>query len=286
MPQTTHPIKIGMNARLFPINWRPAREEIAFAQAAGFAYLQFNGQERGIDAEYLGDPLDTVGAALRDAGVGAVMEIVVRMLADGRTAAGNTALDILKANLPAIAALGCERVHWHLAPAERMEPAMLRALEVSMLPDLATAVGLVAEHGARFGLEHNEPEIPLFATPASIAMALEAVPELGFVWDLNHTPPGTLQEYLAFAPRMSMLHVSDTPLPEVNHHLPLGMGSIDFPDYFAALIEGGYQGPAILEIGGILKSGGFGRDTDDALRDSQVRLRDALAHAQQRSGGR
>jgi hypothetical protein len=38
------------------------------------------------------------------------------------------------------------------------------------------------------------------------------------------------------------------------------------------LFNGGFHGPAILEIGGLPKSGGYGRDTDQALADSLQRL--------------
>ena len=272
MTRSHRSIQLGMNARLFPINWRPARQEVAFAQAAGFRAVQFHGREGGVAAEHLGDPPELVAAALRAAGVTPVMEIVVRLRADGRTAAGSTPLAMLEANLPAIIALGCERVHWHLAPAEPMAAHTLRAIEIGVVPALAAAVALAEAHGFRFGLEHNEPDIPLFATAAACAQALDAVPGLGFVWDLNHTTPDQLDAFLALAPRMSLVHVSDTPLPEVNHHLPIGMGAIDFSAYFAELDARGYAGPAILEIGGIPKSGGFGRDTDAALRDSLVRL--------------
>jgi sugar phosphate isomerase/epimerase len=77
---------------------------------------------------------------------------------------------------------------------------------------------------------------------------------------------------------MSMLHVSDTPLPAVNHHLPLGMGTIDFAAYAQALYAGGFSGPAILEIGGLPQSGGYGRDTDAALASSLQHLQEALTN--------
>ena len=80
---------------------------------------------------------------------------------------------------------------------------------------------------------------------------------------------------------MTMLHVSDTPLPTVNYHLPLGLGSIDLPAYCAALLTRGFRGPAILEIGGLPQSGGYGRDTDAALIDSGERLRSAITAASQ-----
>ncbi len=270
-------IQIGTNARLFPINWRPALDEIAFASAAGFRSIQFHGREEGLGEAHLGGRPEAVGDALRRAGLTPVMEIVVRLRPDGRTAGGSTPLDMLRANLPAIRALGCERVHWHLAPAERMSAGELRALEEAAVPQLREAVEIADAGGFRFGLEHNEPDIPLFATPESCAEALARVPGLGFVWDVNHTPPDQLADFLAFAPRMSLLHISDTPLPEVNHHLPIGLGSVDFPGYFAAVTARGYEGPAILEIGGIPKSGGFGRDTDEALTASHARIQAALA---------
>lgn len=269
-------IRLGMNARLFPINWRPAAQEVAFAQSAGFTSLQLHGREGGLGAEQLGGPPEALGEALGEAGVTPVMEIVVRVDRHGRTAAGSTPLQLLEANLPAIAAIGIERVHWHLAPAEAMGAPQLRAIERAVVPQLASAVALAEAGGFRFGLEHNEPDIPLFATAEACAEALDAVPGLGFVWDLNHTPPEQLERFLAFAPRMSLLHVSDTPLPEVNHHLPVGMGSVPFAEYFAELRARGYAGPAILEIGGIPKSGGFGRDTDAALIDSLARLQRVL----------
>ncbi len=128
------------------------------------------------------------------------------------------------------------------------------------------------QHGFRFGFEHNEPATGLFGEPEYCAAALAAVSDVGFVWDLNHTRPDQLDAYLAFAPRMSMLHLADTPLPEVNHHLPIGMGNINFGFYFRELLARGFSGPGILEIGGLPRSGGYGRDTDEALIDSRDRL--------------
>jgi L-ribulose-5-phosphate 3-epimerase len=271
------PILLGMNARLFPSNWRPLGDEIAFAAQAGFASLQVNGREQGIDAEYLGEAPEAAGAALRAARIAPVMEIVVRLLPGGQTATGLTPLDVLYANLPAVMALGCVCVHWHLAPATRMSYTELRELERGVIPQLAEAVTIAGQHGFRFGLEHNEPAIPLFAEPGACAAALAEVPGLGLVWDLNHTAPEQLEGYLALAPSMSMLHVSDTSLPETNYHLPVGQGSVDFAAYFGALRAARFAGPAILEIGGLPKSGGYGRDTDEALRESLLRLSDLIS---------
>ena len=265
-------IQIGINGRFFPANWRPARNEISFARQYGFAAIQFPGKEEGLNASHLDDEPETVGRLLAEAGLAPVMEIVGRITPAGRTRNGLTPLELLAANLPAIQALGCRCVHWHLVITEWVAEPVVRQVEESLYPQLVAAVELAGERGFTFGLEHNEPELMLFGNPASCRAALEAAPGLAFVWDLNHTTSEDLPAFLALTPRMSMLHVADTPLPEVNYHLPVGLGNIDFAAYFHQLNGRGFAGPAILEIGGLPKSGGYGRDTDEALVDSSQRL--------------
>ena len=266
---------IGLNGRFFASNWRPALDEIAFAQAHGFGAIQFRGKEAGLGAEHLGAELGVVAQALRQAGLTPVMEIVVPVNEQGVSATGHTPLATLRANLPAIETLGCCCVHWHPVPTRDTSPAAIPAIEQALLEPLAAGAELGVRHGFRFGLEHNAPDLRLFGSPAACAAALDAVPALGFVWDFNHTTPVDRDAFKALIPRMSMLHVADTPLPQVNHHLPLGEGSVDLADYCRALRQGGFAGPAILEIGGLPQSGGFGRDTDAALVASLRRLRDA-----------
>ncbi|HEY8598609.1 MAG TPA: TIM barrel protein [Thermomicrobiales bacterium] len=268
MPPPQPQILFGLNYRDFPGNWRPAREEIAFARAHGFAAMQFHGRERGLSDADLGAPATTMGADLTAAGIVPVMEIIVRVDEAGRTEAGYTPIEVLQANLPAITALGCRCVHWHLVPITEAGEEVWEGLEKVLMPQLAAGVALGATHGFRFGIEHNEPAIPLFPTPERCAAMLAAVQGLGFVWDLNHTAPEQLDGYLALTDRMTMLHVADTPLPAVNHHLPLGLGTIDFAAHFAALRARHFTGPAILEIGGLPLSGGYGRDTDEVLVES------------------
>jgi len=43
-----------MNGRFFQSNWRPAIEEIAFANKTGFGSIQFQGFEDGLHPEQLG----------------------------------------------------------------------------------------------------------------------------------------------------------------------------------------------------------------------------------------
>lgn len=272
----SHTIDVGFNGRFFPETWRPALQEIAFAKTHGFTAIQFQGKPEGLAPGHLGGEFEAIRDALQQAKVLAVMEIVVRMDADGRTESGRTPLEILMANLPAITALPCRYVHWHVVPFEPLDEVEGRRLEEQLLPELSAAVALAQEQHIRFGFEHNEPSIGLFSTPEACTRALEFVPKLGFVWDFNHTIPEHRSGFQSLISRMSMVHVSDTPLPEVNYHLPLGMGKVDFDGYCRALISSGFSGPAILEVGGLPKSGGYGRDTDEVLIDSMRRLTQAF----------
>ncbi len=272
MRMSSPAVQIGFAGRFFPDTWRPAPEEIAFASRAGFAALQFQGAPGGLTGEALGAELATIGAQLQARGLVAVMELLLRVDARGRLADGRRPRDALAANLPAITALGCRCVHLHAILADPADSVRLDTVEEALLPELAAGVALGVANGFRFGVEHNAPASGPFATPTTARAALDAVPDLWLVWDLNHTAPDDLAGYAALIPRVSMLHVADTRLPETNEHLPIGMGTIDFAKRWALLRAGGFQGPAILEIGGLPKSGGYGRDTDEALVESLRRL--------------
>ena len=87
---------------------------------------------------------------------------------------------------------------------------------------------------------------------------LDATPGPGLVWDLNHTAREQRDGYLALTGRMIALRVADTPLPAVNHHLPLGFGTIDFAATFATLLARGCRGSATPEIGGLPDSAATG----------------------------
>jgi L-ribulose-5-phosphate 3-epimerase len=135
-------IAVGLNGRFFPNNWRPALQEIEFAGTHGFRCIQFPGRPNGLTEIDLGAPFHVVAKVLRIADLTVVMEIVVRVDAAGYTGEGKTPLDILKANLPAVVALRCTHVHWHLVPSVEMSDAESSALERSLVPQFEVAAAL------------------------------------------------------------------------------------------------------------------------------------------------
>ena len=252
-------MRIGMLGRFFPGNWRPPAHEIRFAAENGFDALQIRSDRPGELAEGLrADPAE-VGRVFAETGIEPVVEMLLRLNRPPSIP------DALRANLDVLAELGCRRVHIHPVPGAA--DVDVRELERELPGLFAEAVELAQAEGLILGVEHNSREHRLLIEPKTCATLLAAVPGLSFVWDLNHTEAEHAAGFAALRDRLSLVHVSDTPLPVTNHHLPVGRGSVDF-----SLLRG-IDVPLILEIGGLPASGGPGFDTDDALRDSQARLR-------------
>jgi len=239
-----------MVGRFFPLNWRPPVDEIRFAREHGFDAIQIRTDRAGAIEEDLRADLDETGAAFVAAGVEPTLEMLVRHEGEPRTIPR-----ALEANLDAIARLGVSRVHVHPVGRPHVEPLLAS--------ELAEALAIAEEAGLVFGVEHNAPAHHLLVDPRPV---LDAVPGLHLVWDVNHTEPELVQPLLDLAPRFSLVHVSDTPLPDTNHHLPLGRGTVDLTPL------AGLDVPLVLEIGGLPFSGGYGLDTDEALVASRAEL--------------
>lgn len=267
---------IGINGRFFPNNWRPAAEEIAFAQQNEFAAVQFPGKAEGLGEAHLGSSLSHVAELLGSAGVVATMEQLIFVGANGKTKEGLTPFEFMTANLGAVQTLRCSHVHWHLAPAGEFSEREADDLEQHFMADLKQAADLAEDFGVVFGIEHNEPKRHLLATPESCLRILESVPNAGLVWDFNHTADDQVDGFRGLGDRIMGLHVSDTRLPSLNDHRPLGEGNLAYSDLCTFLRDLGFSGPAILEIGGQPHSGGYDQDTDAALVASARRLRRAM----------
>jgi len=241
--------------RLTGGNWRPPADELAFAAAAGFDTVQIRSDRPGELEDELGVAAEELGALYDEHGVEPVLEMLVRH--EGEPGSFARAL---RANLPAIEAAGLLRVHVH--PVGPSEAAPLLAA------DFAEALAVAEDAGLVFGVEHNAPGHRLLVGPDAVESLLEEVPGLWLVWDVNHTPTEDVPRFLALRERFSGVHLSDTPLPQTNHHLPLGRGNVDY-----SVVRRFDDVPVILEIGGLPHSGGPGLDTDEALLDSLARLR-------------
>jgi sugar phosphate isomerase/epimerase len=253
---------VGMLGRFFGRlsdgNWRPPEDELRFAAGAGFDTVQIRSDRPGELEDELGIEPGKLGALFDDIGLEPVLEMLVRHEGEPGTLAR-----ALRANLAAIEAIGFLRVHIHPVGPSDVAP-LLQA-------DFAEALEVAEDAGLIFATEHNAPGHRLLVEPDAVESLLDAVPGLGLVWDVNHTPTEHLPRFLALRELFTLVHVSDTPLPETNHHLPVGRGNVDF-----SVLDGIEDVPFILEVGGLPHSGGPGLDTNEALVDSLHALREGV----------
>jgi hypothetical protein len=87
-------VRVGLNGRFFPSNWRPPADELRFAEAHGFDAIQVRV-----------DPPATIDDVLRERPPAGGGEWVVELLL--RASTGIAAADAVRANLDAIHARRC-----------------------------------------------------------------------------------------------------------------------------------------------------------------------------------
>lgn len=261
---------VGFAARLFG-GTRSALQEVEFGGEHGFGAIQFRGHVHEEKRTEFGN-LATLAIGLEDHGLVPTMELLIGLDSDGRTDDGRSPVEVLGENLQIITTLGIRFVHWHLYPLHPENLTSVDRLNEFLPEQCLQAISLAHVHQFAFGIENNDPDMNLLSEPGQCGALLDRVPDLNLVWDFNHSRPEHGEGFQQLASRISVLHVSDSPLPKVNYHLPLGQGTIDVAAHVQAVVAGGFGGPAVLEIGGLPKSGGYGRDTDMALIASKVRL--------------
>jgi L-ribulose-5-phosphate 3-epimerase len=268
--------KIGIVGRFFPIHYRPALEEIDFLTKNHFNAIQFNGIEEGISEEFLGASFSEINQVLINAAIQPTMELMIRVNTQGKNQTNQTITQFLKNNLNAIVKLNCNPVHIHIVPPRDLEATEQLQLLKICKSEFIIALDVAKENNFSLGIEHNDPEFPLFGNFSSCELLIPELPQLLFTWDINHTPPHEVKLFSQWFNRLAVVHVSDSPLPELNYHWSLGKGSIDFKTYLKPLIKINYSGIFILEVGGLPKSGGYGQDTDEALLHSKQYLEKVL----------
>jgi sugar phosphate isomerase/epimerase len=225
----------------------PVTEEVRAIAGAGFDFVDLTLEPPGAW------PAD--GAEIR------------RMLEEvGLTAVGHTsphlpiaspfddlrdrAHEILRRCFAVFAEIGVPLVNVHPDPM----PSVIPAVEVTRRnADAVAALTEGAEAaGVRLMLENMGRS---FSTVDDLAPLFEAAPNLLFHLDVGHAhmsravgePNRTADLLNAFGDRLAHVHVHDN-LGLDDLHLPLGVGSVDWPEIARLLREAGYDGTVTIEI--------------------------------------
>lgn len=112
----------------------------------------------------------------------------------------------------------------------------------------------LTETASKLGLKlMMENMAPLFNTPRDLSSVFSAVPELGFHLDVGHANLETehnlsVELSSLFADRLEHVHFSDNNGGNLDLHLPLGVGKIDWKWIVHILKRVGYDGTITLEV--------------------------------------
>lgn len=220
----------------------PVADEIRRIATAGFDYVDLTLEPPGA---WPVEP-EEVRALLADVGLGVVGHTAWYLpIASPFAALRAAARESLVAAFEAFAAVGAELVNVHPDPVIRTFPrAEVVAHNIEAVRELA---GAARSRGLVLMVENLGPG---FGSSPELAALLDADPAIRFHLDVGHAHLGgeRFTELLAaFADRLAHVHVSDN-FGVDDLHLPLGAGSIPWPDVIATLQAIGYDATVTLEV--------------------------------------
>jgi sugar phosphate isomerase/epimerase len=161
-----------------------------------------------------------------------------------------SAHEILRQCFRVFAELGAEVVNVH---PDSMPTVIPRDVVIARNAEAVASLAEDADHaGVRLMVENMGRS---FATPEELRPLFGAAPAAGFHLDVGHAHLGRRPEEPnrtsalldAFGDRLAHVHVHDN-LGVDDLHLPLGAGSVDWPDVGRVLRRAGYDGTVTIEI--------------------------------------
>jgi sugar phosphate isomerase/epimerase len=220
--------------------------EIATIHARGFDFVDLTlepSRARSSDVD-----VPRLRAALAETGLPAVGHTAYFLpIASPYDELREVALREIERCVDVFAALGITRISVHPDPRVPLhEPDYVVDRNIQSFQRLSA---YAAAHGARLLFENLAG---LFGRPDVIGRVLDAVPDLGLLLDVGHTnlgPRNNADEVLArIGPRLAHVHFSDNRGGDMDLHLPLGAGRIDWEWVVKLLKSHGYDDTITLEV--------------------------------------
>jgi sugar phosphate isomerase/epimerase len=229
------------------------QEEITWAAAHGFDFIDFTVEPPAASAAQMHAELDGVKGALQEHGLGVIGHTAYYLpLASPLARLREAAFAEFVAAFDVCEALGAEKVNIHpqaSVPSVFSKEQSL-AGHVQALKRLAAAA---AERGL-IPMVENGPRGPLSSVSDFEALFAE-VDNVGLHLDVGHAnlvaPTNQTGAFLsAFGGKLLHVHFSDNMGPAVREdlHLPLGTGTVPWPESIELLKARGYDGTITLEV--------------------------------------
>jgi sugar phosphate isomerase/epimerase len=226
---------------------RPVADELRAIAGAGFDFVDLTLEP---PAAWPVDGAE-VGRILRDIGLGVVGHTSPHLpIASPFNDLRETVHELLRRCFAAVRELGAELVNVHPDPMPSVIPS------ADVVARNAEAVAALAEDAAAAGVQLMVENMGRsFATAEQLRPVLAAAPSARFHLDVGHAHIGRRPEQPnraaelveAFGGRLAHVHLHDN-LGVDDLHLPLGAGSIDWPEIAAVLRRAGYDGTFTIEV--------------------------------------
>jgi sugar phosphate isomerase/epimerase len=222
-------------------------EEIHTYAQSGFDFIDLTLEpEAAYSATF---PIEKVKTALEQTGLGIVGHTAYYLpIASPFPELRECALAEMERDFRIFAALGAKKVNVH--PQVWVPLHDSRWIREANIASLRRLYHYAETLGLKLMLENVAPT---FNTPRDLSMVFAAVPGLGFHLDVGHANLETehnLTVELAslFANRLEHVHFSDNNGGNLDLHLPLGAGKIDWSWIVHILKRVGYDGTITLEV--------------------------------------
>jgi len=244
-------------------------EEIETYARLGFDFIDLTLEPQAAYSATLN--VEDVRKALERTGLGIVGHTAYYLpIASPFAEVREAALNEIERDLLVFARLGATKVNVHpYTNVPLHETRWIREMNIAAFGRL---LAKAKESGLRFMVENMPPD---FNAPRDLSTVFSAVPDLAFHLDVGHANLETghnLTVELAslFSDRLIHVHFSDNNGGDLDLHLPLGVGQIDWKWIVHILKRVGYDDTITLEV--------FARDREHLLlsRDKLRRLWDEV----------
>lgn len=222
-------------------------DEIRTYAEAGFDFIDLTLEPQKAYSGTL--PIKDVKRALDDTGLGIIGHTAYYLpIATPMPEVRQAAIEEIERDILIFAQLGAELVNIHpFVWAPLHETRWIREANVEAFHHLS---GKARASGLKLMLENMPPH---FNTPRDLANVFSAVPDLGFHLDVGHANLETEHNMTVelasfFADRLWHIHFSDNNGGNLDLHLPLGVGKIDWKWVVHILKRVGYDRTITLEV--------------------------------------
>ncbi|MHB0911971.1 MAG: sugar phosphate isomerase/epimerase family protein [Armatimonadota bacterium] len=222
-------------------------EEIEAYSVLGFDFIDLTLEPKEAYSATL--PVGKVKAALARTGLGIVGHTAHYLpIASPLPELRECAIREIERDMAIFAELGTDRVNVHPYVIAPLQPT--RWIRESNIDAFSRLVGTARRYGLKLMLE-NMP--PYFNTPRDLSNVFAAVPELYLHLDVGHANLETEHNLTVelssiFLDRLVHVHFSDNNGGNLDLHLPLGVGRIDWSWIVHILKRVGYDNTITLEV--------------------------------------